>query len=123
MVYEKQNFEDGRVLSASQLNHIEEGIVAALSERIIPITAQGFDDLASIYQLVAGNFYLITETDDIGIVIGYHKGDIFLATGANKYEHIMNIDAEQALMDAKKYVDSQISEGIINATLERRGSQ
>lgn len=26
MAYEKQNFEDGKILSASQLNHIEDGI-------------------------------------------------------------------------------------------------
>lgn len=28
MAYEKQNFENGNVLDASELNHIEEGIVA-----------------------------------------------------------------------------------------------
>lgn len=29
MAYEKQNFTDGSVLTAAQLNHIEDGIVAA----------------------------------------------------------------------------------------------
>jgi hypothetical protein len=115
MVYEKQNFEDGRVLSASQLNYMEEGIVAALSERTIPITAPKFDDLVATYKLAVGNFYLITESDELGIAYGYHKGDIFLATGVHSYERLMNIDAEQALMDAKKYVDSQISARIIEA--------
>lgn len=31
MAYERQNFRDGDVLSAAQLNHIEDGIVAALN--------------------------------------------------------------------------------------------
>lgn len=28
MAYEKQSFEDGKVLTAAQLNHIEDGVVA-----------------------------------------------------------------------------------------------
>lgn len=28
VAYEKQNFEDGKVLTAAQLNHIEDGIAA-----------------------------------------------------------------------------------------------
>lgn len=30
MPYEKQSFENGRVLDAAQLNHMEEGIAAAM---------------------------------------------------------------------------------------------
>ena len=30
--YEKQNFTDGQVLSAEHLNHIEDGIVAVVTE-------------------------------------------------------------------------------------------
>ena len=32
MAYAKQNFEDGKTLKASELNHIEEGIVALEQE-------------------------------------------------------------------------------------------
>ena len=31
MAYERQNFRDGDVLTAAQLNHIEDGIIAALA--------------------------------------------------------------------------------------------
>lgn len=51
MVYEKQNFTDGQVLTAAQLNHIEEGVaeahalVAALasSRRVADVTLLAAD--------------------------------------------------------------------------------
>lgn len=57
-MYQKQNFEDGDVLYGSQLNHIEDGIVALQNNTGVPATNQDEPTL-------------IDRINNIGYTIGY----------------------------------------------------
>lgn len=78
MSYEKQNFIDGHVLTAAQLNHIEEGIVAL--ERSIGIVAPGsVPRLASVTILASawvGSDSLYSQVVTIDGVTEYSKVDL-----------------------------------------------
>lgn len=68
MTYQKQNFQDGRVLSASQLNTIEQGIV---------------DNENAIAQKQDKGDYITAETFNAGIANKQDKGDYVTKTEAN----------------------------------------
>ena len=68
MAYERQNFQDGNVLSASQLNHIEDG-VTDLDERVEMLEAGGGGttkpgkDGASAYEIAVKHGFEGTEEE------------------------------------------------------------
>lgn len=45
MAYVKQNFRDGDILTAAQLNHMEDGIADAAAEQVEALTNSEIDDL------------------------------------------------------------------------------
>ena len=86
MQYEKQNFEDGEILSAEQLNHIENGIVSlenkidggAPAARLASVTLQssqwvGSDSLYSQVVAVDG----ITEYSKVDLLPSVEQLAIF----------------------------------------------
>ena len=52
MAYEKQNFADGQVLKAKNLNHIEDGI-KEIEKNYIPIS--GSDNVSQTFDVVTAN--------------------------------------------------------------------
>lgn len=52
MAYEKQNFADGQVLKAENLNHIEDGI-KKFEKNYIPIS--GSDNVSQTFDVVTAN--------------------------------------------------------------------
>lgn len=52
MAYEKQNFADGQVLKAENLNHIEDGI-KKFEKNYIPIS--GSDNVSPTFDVVIAN--------------------------------------------------------------------
>ena len=54
MAYEKQNFTDGETLTAAQLNHIEEGIIA-LDEQVGDIETALDAIIAMQNELIGGD--------------------------------------------------------------------
>ena len=52
MAYEKQNFADGQVLKAENLNHIEDGI-KEIEKNYIPIS--GSDNVSPTFDIVIAN--------------------------------------------------------------------
>jgi hypothetical protein len=64
MAYEKQNFEDGLTLFASQLNHIEEGIVALENSLSDPPAAIGEVTLLAANWTSNGNLHSQAVTID-----------------------------------------------------------
>ena len=71
MAYEKQNFTDGQVLTAEQLNHMEEGIAKA--HEAAPIRLAEIDLLASNW--VGGNS-LYSQAVVIDGITYYSKVDL-----------------------------------------------
>ena len=77
MTYTRQYFTDGQVLTASQLNHMEEGIALALSERLVPVDGAEYDQLANSVALDSDTHYLLTsDAPNEGLI----KGDIVKGT-------------------------------------------
>ena len=75
MAYEKQNFVDGKVLTATHLNHIEEGIVAL--EKLIGSSAS--TRLASVILLASawtGSDSLYSQVVTVPGVTKYSKVDL-----------------------------------------------
>lgn len=75
MAYEKQNFVDGKVLTATHLNHIEEGIVAL--EKLISSSASA--RLASVILLASawtGADSLYSQVVTVPGVTKYSKVDL-----------------------------------------------
>ena len=52
MAYEKQNFADGQVLKAENLNHIEDGI-KGIEKKYIPISGGG--NVSQTFDVVTAN--------------------------------------------------------------------
>ena len=52
MAYEKQNFADGQVLKAENLNHIEDGI-KEIKKNYIPISGSG--NVSPTFDIVTAN--------------------------------------------------------------------
>lgn len=88
MTYQKQNFQDGRVLSASQLNTIEQGIV---------------DNENAIAQKQDKGDYITAETFNAGIANKQDKGDYVTKTEAN------NTYASKENTYTKTEVDNKIA--------------
>lgn len=72
MAYEKQNFVDGQVLTAAQLNHMEEGIAAANKE-IAPAWLSSVELLASAW---IGTDSLYSQVVTIDGITEYSKVDL-----------------------------------------------
>lgn len=74
MAYEKQNFTDGQVLTAAQLNHMEEGIAAANTANAptarlssVTISASKWAGENSLYSQVV-NISGITENSKVDLL-------------------------------------------------------
>lgn len=85
MPYKKQNFEDGKVLTAQQLNYMEDGIAAA---GVTPVDGQTFDDWVGHSDLITGAIYLLTGD---ALYESVRKGDLVQATSGEGYKYIINI--------------------------------
>ncbi len=90
MAYEKQNFTDGQVLTAEQLNHMEEGIAAASKVATVRLTNVtllasawvGSDNLHSQVVAIPGiTFYskvdLLPSVEQLAI---FHNKDVAFVT-------------------------------------------
>ena len=91
MAYEKQNFVDGQVLTAAQLNHIEDGIVAATkatapawlsSIELLASAWVGADSLYSQVVTIAGTtkyskVVLLPSVEQLAI---FHNKDVAFVT-------------------------------------------
>lgn len=71
MAYEKQNFVDGQVLTAAQLNHIEDGIVA-----LSKAPASRLSEVALKFEDWVGENGLYHQVIDIDGVTKYSKVDL-----------------------------------------------
>ena len=72
MAYEKQNFVDGQVLTAAQLNHMEEGIAAATRDVSPPRLAS----IKLYANLWVGADSLYSQVVTIGGTTKYSKVDL-----------------------------------------------
>ena len=78
MVYEKQNFSDGRVLTAEQLNHIEDGLIDIV-EFVENATAVPVARLANVTLLASawgGTDNLHSQVVTIDGITQYSKVDL-----------------------------------------------
>lgn len=81
MAYERQNFVDGQVLTAAQLNHMEEGIAAANNKSVaridsVTISASAWRGSGNLYsQVVSING--ITEHSQVDLTPSVEQLAIF----------------------------------------------
>lgn len=73
MAYEKQNFVDGQVLTADQMNHIEDGIakvesqVANVNQGNLPGVTT--DDTGKLLQVVDGVWTAVDDTQRVTDIV------------------------------------------------------
>lgn len=127
MAYEKQNFEDGKILSASQLNHIEDGIeaiegaVAASTPPPPPLIVNTFDDDDNPVTVTPSEIFAHVKNggpvyfDDAGTYIHLSFCSESLAefidfTGGGLHRYIVDADGDWSIDTARFATKDEIGD-------------